>query len=256
MEQRERSDGREQGGGEGRERTSRLHHLVGGFAHEIKNPLSTIGLNLRLLEEDLAGPESPRDKRILERTRRLSKEVARLQGILQSFLDYVRAPRPVLAELRLNELVREIADLVGPTLEAGGVRLGLFLAEELPPLLADRTLLHQALLNLVTNAEQALAAAGAGGEILVSTGWEDGPGGGRHFVSVLDNGPGMDEATRERCFHPYFSTKRGGAGLGLAITRRFVEDHDGTIEVESDPGHGTRFTVRLPSRGPAIEEDA
>ena len=243
-------------------RISRMSELLGGFAHEIKNPLSTIGLNLRLLEEDLGDCEGPRHERNLQRTRRLSKEVGRLQGILEDFLAYARAPGPRLREISLNELVREVVDLSAPGIEQDGIHLGLYLQEGLPPLLADPNLLHQVLLNLLTNAQQAQNHAGIKGEILVRTGWEPGtqPGesdetAGRHLLSVQDNGPGMSEKALAQCFEPYYSTKKEGTGLGLAITKRFVEDHGGSIMVESHEGTGTRFQVWLPSRGKPKDTD-
>lgn len=230
-------------------RLARLGGLIGGFAHEIKNPLSTIGLNLKLMEEELREPLTAREKRTLKRTQRLSKEVGRLEGILDDFLNYVRAPRPKRASISLNEVVRELADLVGPGLEKEGIRLHAYLEEGLPPLGADAGMLHQALLNLVTNAQQALVDSGRKGEILIGTGQER----GYHTLSVIDSGPGMSEEIRRRCFQPYFSTKRGGTGLGLAIARRFIEDHGGDIRVESEPGAGTRFHVRVPSSLPNEE---
>lgn len=235
-------------------RISRMSDLLGGFAHEIKNPLSTIGLNLRLLEEDLSS-QGPRHATNLKRTQRLSKEVARLQGILEDFLAYARAPGPKLQEMSLNELVREVVDLSAPGIEQDGIHLGLYLQENLPPLRADPNLLHQVFLNLLTNAQQALKQAGIKGEILVRTGWEDDADGGRHLLSVMDSGPGMTEAAMNNCFDPYYSTKKGGTGLGLAITRRFVEDHGGEITVESEVGTGTRFEVWVPSRGKPLQVD-
>ncbi len=236
-------------------RFSRMSDLLGGFAHEIKNPLSTIGLNLRLLEEDLASCPGPTQDKNLQRTKRLSKEVARLQGILEDFLAYARAPGPKLQEISLNELVREVSDLSAPGIQQDGIHLGLYLQEGLPPLRADPNLLHQVFLNLLTNAQQALKLAGISGEILVRTGWEESETGGRHVLSVIDNGPGMSEEAKENCFAPYYSTKKTGTGLGLAITRRFVEDHGGEISVESQEGTGTRFQVWVPSRGKPSKED-
>lgn len=235
-------------------RISRMSDLLGGFAHEIKNPLSTIGLNLRLLEEDLAS-EGPRHDRNLKRTQRLSKEVARLQSILEDFLAYARAPGPKLQEISLNELVREVVDLSAPGIEQDGIHLGLYLQESLPPLLADPNLLHQVFLNLLTNAQQALKQAAIAGEILVRTGWEEDDDGGRHVLSVMDSGPGMSAEAMASCFDPYYSTKKGGTGLGLAITHRFVEDHGGGITVESEEGTGTRFQVWVPSLGRPAQAD-
>lgn len=238
-----------------RQRLVRLRGLVGGFAHEIKNPLSTIGLNLRLMEEELAEPLSARERRILDRTRRLTKEVDRLQAILEEFLNYVRAPEPVIQRVSLNEIVREVADLLAPEIEARGISLKLLLSEGLRRATVDARLVHQALLNLVRNAEQALTEIERPGEIIVSTAFENDGERGWHVLTVTDSGPGMAPQVLARCFQPYFSTKRGGTGLGLAITRRLIEDHGGEISVDSHEGIGTRFVIRLPFAEPADGED-
>ncbi len=227
--------------------------LVGGFAHEIKNPLSTIGLNLRLLEEELGTPENAREKRILTLSQRVSKEVVRLQDSLEDFLNFVRAPKPVLQHVSLNGIVREVTDLIAPSVERQGLRLQLLLTEGLPVATVDGRLVHQALWNLVLNAQQALVGAKRQGEIIIGTGYEAAESGqdagdGRpcHVLTVTDSGPGMAPDVVEQCFSPYYSTKKGGTGLGLAITQRFVQDHGGTIDVSSQEGVGTRFALRFP----------
>lgn len=225
----------------------RLARLVGGFAHEIKNPLSTIALNLRLMEEELEPPANAREQRFLKRTERVRREVDRLHGILEGFLGYVRAPQPVYGAVALNALVREVADLVAPELEEQGIGLQLLLTEGLETVEADSRLLHQILLNLVRNAQQALLEVEHAKELIVATAQEVEDGASTHVLSVMDNGPGMSEEVVANCFQPYWSTKRGGTGLGLAITKRFVEDHGGVIRVESQLGTGTRFSVRLPT---------
>lgn len=251
---------RERGGASepavGSKQLERLGRLVGGFAHEIKNPLSTIALNLRLMEEELAEPANAREKRFLKRTERVRREVDRLHGILESFLGYVRAPRPVLVEISLNEVVREVSELVAPEIEAKGMALRLLLTDGLADLPADGQLIHQVLINLVRNAEQALADSDAPGEIMIGTSIEEIDGRSWHQLSVTDNGPGMSEELIADCFRPYFSTKPQGTGLGLAITRRFVEDHGGSIRVESQLGIGTRFLVLFPSHANASDGES
>jgi len=238
----------------GNARYERLGDLIRGFAHEIKNPLSTIGLNLRLMEEELSEQQSPREKQFLVRTRRLAKEVERVQGVLDGFLGFLRAPEPHLVRCSLNDVVREVVDLVGPGLESQGLRLHAYLAEGLPECMADPSLLHQVLQNLIRNSEQALIHSDRRGEILVSTGQIEIDGKLWHSLSVIDGGPGMAPEVLEQCFEPYYSTKRGGSGLGLAITRRFIEDQGGTIEVESTIGTGTKFRILLPSERDDVGE--
>jgi two-component system sensor histidine kinase HydH len=232
-------------------RLARLGGLVSGFAHEIKNPLSTIGLNLGLMEEELEQQEGPRERRMLDRTRRLSREVQRLQGVLDSFLSYVRGPLPNLQSISLNSVVRELVQLVAPGLEKQGLTVSMHLSEGLPHIEADSSLLHQAVLNLVKNAEQALLGADRRGEILLATGRETHDGLDWLTLSVIDSGPGIDERAIAQIFQPYFSTKKEGTGLGLAIAQRVIEDQGGQIGVESQLGTGTRFTVRLPATSEA-----
>ncbi|PIE25138.1 MAG: two-component sensor histidine kinase [Planctomycetota bacterium] len=193
---------------------------------------------------------------MLDRTRRLKKEVERLQGILDDFLSYVRGPRPSLQRLSLNQVVREFTDLVAPGLEKQKLTVSMHLQEGLPEVLADGSLLHQALLNLVKNAEQALLGAERHGEILLSTGLEERDGRRYVQVSVIDSGPGIDAETLPELFRPYFSTKPGGTGLGLPIAQRFVEDQGGELGVESQLGIGTRFTLRLPIADERCEIEA
>ena len=238
------------GGDPSRQKLERLGRLVGAFAHEIKNPLSTIALNLSLMEEELDENAGAREKRFKTRTQRLRREVDRLHGILEGFLAYVRAPQPRIESISLNLLVRNVTDLVAPELEKEGIALRLLLTEGIDELEADGRLVHQVLLNLVRNAEQALLEVQHARELLVGTSVDASEAGRFHVLSVTDNGPGMSEEAMERCFQPYWSTKPGGSGLGLAITKRFVEDHGGEIRIESQVGVGTRFLVRLPSRSP------
>ena len=217
------------------EKLAALGRLVGGFAHEIKNPLSTIGLSLRLMEEELKEAQSVRERRLLQRTQRLAGEVERVTGILQDFLGYVRAPEPTLVSTSLNAIVRDVGELLAPEFDQASIRLHMLLAEGLPQATVDPQLVHQVLLNLLRNAEQAIGEGDGGGEILVQTSYDEGVDPPVHEIMVTDSGPGMSAEQIEACFQPYFSTKRHGTGLGLAISRRFVEDHGGEILVDSEP---------------------
>jgi signal transduction histidine kinase len=227
-------------------RLAELGQFVGGFAHEIRNPLSTIGLNLKMIEEELKEPMSPRERRVQKRLGRLSREVDRLQEILEGFLSYVRAPGPIRKKTNLNDIVRDLSDLVGPGLELTGHHLRVFLKPKIPDIEVDPSQIQQVVLNLVTNADQALQGEGRTGEILLATDRRKEGGRWVQVVTVTDSGPGMEEEILEKCFQPYFSTKSGGSGLGLAVTQRLIQDHGGEVRVESHPGHGTRFEVLLP----------
>ena len=218
------------------ERLAELGTLTGGLAHEIKNPLSTIQLNLQLLGEDLP-PDNPR---LSNRLRTVQKETARLRDIVDDFLRYAGRMELERQPTELNGMLEELIDFFTPQAQLQRVRLRLRKSDgELVAPVDDR-LLKQAILNLMINALQAMPEAG--GEIILSAAQQD----GRALLDVIDTGRGMDAQTAQRIFDAYYSTKRGGTGLGLAIARRIVQEHNGAIHVSSQPGKGSDFTISLP----------
>lgn len=249
------------------QRMAEIGAMTGGLAHEIKNPLSTIGLNAQLLGESIGELEiDEREKgRLRRRIDALRREVERLRDILQDFLKFAGAIRIEPRPTDLNTVVEELADFYMPQAAAHGVRLRTELAPG--PLTApiDPPHFKQALLNLMLNATQAMdgrpsAADGSGPhaarpkELILRTG----PFSARHDrgdaaaqghaweVHVIDTGPGIPPEVLERLFTPYFTTKSGGSGLGLATSRRLIEEHGGSIHVDSTVGAGTDFTILLP----------
>lgn len=213
--------------------------LAGGLAHEIKNPLSTISLNLDLLAEDVASGESPRDRRMLKKILAVQQECRRLEAILDDFLKFARVGELDVSEGDLNQVVRDFLEFYQPELAQNGVEVSPHLAPDLPAVRLDRDLFRQVLLNLVLNAQQAMPR---GGIIEVQTRYRN----RRIELDIIDNGCGMDEQTRSRIFDVFFSTKPAGSGLGLATVKRIVEAHGGRVTVDSAPARGTRFTVSLP----------
>jgi two-component system sensor histidine kinase HydH len=221
-----------------------LAELAGGFIHEIKNRLSTLGLNIQLLAEDFQEPQSPRERRTLERIQRLQGECGRLVEISNDFLRFARVKNLERAPANLAAVVEEMVDFFGPTAEQAKIAIKCYLPMDLPPVRLDRELFKQALLNLMLNAEQAMPE---GGELTVQAELEHGSDGALLVsLSLIDTGKGMTDETRAKLFRPFFSTKPGGTGLGLPTTRKIVEAHGGTIEVQSEVGRGTKFTIRLP----------
>jgi two-component system, NtrC family, sensor histidine kinase HydH len=218
-----------------------ISQLAGGLAHEIRNPLSTLSLNLELLAEDFQNAESPRDRRVLQRVERLRHEVHRLYGILENFLRFARVQELKLEPTDLNALVDELRDFYEPHANNKGIVIRTGYAADLPSVRLDGDLFKQAVLNLVLNAEHAMPA---GGELILTT-RRDGPS---VVLEVIDTGVGMAEEVRSRIFDAFFSTRPAGSGLGLPTTRKIIESHQGTIEVQSEPGKGSRFSVRLPAR--------
>jgi two-component system, NtrC family, sensor histidine kinase HydH len=226
-----------------------ISQLAGGLAHEIRNPLSTLSLNLDLLLEDFQNPETPRDRRVLKRLERLRPEVQRLHGILESFLRFARVQELKLEPTDLNTVIDELRDFYEPHAATRGIVIRTRFAHDLPLCLLDRELFKQAALNLVLNAEHAMPS---GGELILTTG----RGGPWVKLEVIDTGVGMTEEIRARIFDAFFSTRSGGSGLGLPTCRKIVEAHGGTIQVQSELGKGSQFSVRLPvyeGESPAAE---
>ena len=232
-----------------REQVAFLSRLAAGLAHEIKNPLSTMAINLTLLEEEWkraaqarsqTHPElTPREQRCMKRVQTLKREVQRLEVILDEFLRYAKGGEINRSPKDLVGIVRELVEFVEPEDQLAGIRHHVDLPSSLPMVMLDEGAFRQALLNLLVNARQAMPS---GGELIVRLQRQ----GNFAELSVTDTGVGMDDESLERCFDVYWSTKRDGTGLGLATARRVVEEHEGTIRVVSEVGRGTSFSIVLP----------
>lgn len=216
--------------------------LAGGLIHEIKNPLNSLNLNLQLLAEDWRHAKTPEERRALKRIQVLQGETRRLAGILDDFLGFVRGHRLTLTECDLNKVIDEVLTFLAPEMEsrAIGVRTSL---GPLPVLRLDSGLIKQVLLNLLLNAEQAMEE-GRSREIIVRTALVD--GGVR--LDLIDTGKGIPPENLPKVFEAFFSTRKGGTGLGLPTARRIIEEHGGHISVHSEVGRGSCFTIALPVR--------
>ncbi|MCZ6602180.1 MAG: ATP-binding protein [Planctomycetota bacterium] len=218
-----------------------LTTLAGGLVHEIKNPLSTLNLNLQLLKEDWVHVDDPNAGRSLRKIDILLKEVRRLESILNDFLRYVRGFNVSLEDCDVNGIVDEVLDFMAPELEQGSIRLWKSLDAKLPQTQLDPDLFKQAFLNLIINARQAMPE---GGELMIRT-LQSRAG---IVIEITDTGRGMSAEQKTKIFNAYFSTRKGGTGLGLTMTRDIVEAHGGKIFVESEEGKGSRFTFGIPIR--------
>jgi signal transduction histidine kinase len=219
-----------------------LAELAGGFIHEIKNHLSTLGLNLQLLAEDFQEPENQRERRALERIQRLQGECQRLVDVANDFLRFARIQDLDKKPTSLAKIIEEMIDFFSPTARSAHVEIKSFVSADLPLVPLDSELFKQALLNLMLNAEQAMPE---GGEITIQACQEK----DALCLSLIDTGKGIPEEVLGKIFQPFFSTRSGGHGLGLPTTRKIIEAHGGTIEVQSEIGRGTKFTIRLPISG-------
>jgi signal transduction histidine kinase len=247
------------------ERLAELGAMTGGLAHEIKNPLSTIGLNAQLLAEAVAESDLPDDQRerMLRRLESLSREVERLRGILNDFLQFAGRVRLDPKEKNLVTIVEDLSDFFSPQCTQARITLRVQVADGPVLVRVDEGLLKQALLNLMINALQAMSPAppdadrATSPEAPASRALQEGRPRGDLIlkveadeaearVRVIDTGPGIEPDKLEAIFHPYVSHKAGGTGLGLPTARRIVEEHGGRLTVTSAPGKGSEFVIALP----------
>ncbi len=221
------------------EQYAELAELAGGFIHEIKNHLSTLGLNLQLLAEDFQDPQSQRERRALDRVSRLQNECQRLVDVSNDFLRFARVKDLDFKPTALRELIEELVDFFMPTARQAKIEIKSYLPTSLPTVSLDQEMFRQALLNLLLNAQQAMPD---GGEITIQAEERD----NGVSLSLIDTGKGMTPEVMARVFRPFFSTKPGGSGLGLATTRKIILAHGGTIDVQSEVGRGSKFAIFLP----------
>lgn len=221
-----------------------LSRLAGGLAHELKNPLSTLALHLALLHEEWVEEEGPKAGRTLRTLNTLQTEVSRLNEILEDFLRFARTDEIDLQPESLNDLVEEVVRFIQPEAQAQGVEIETFLDLEQPTLQLDRGRMKQVVLNLLINARQAMEGRQSGRITIMTR--PDSSDSNAVMLEIVDDGPGMTAETLNQCFDIYYSSKRGGSGLGLALVKRVVESHGGEVEIQSSPGHGTRVLIHLP----------
>jgi two-component system, NtrC family, sensor kinase len=241
------------------ERLGAVGKLAAHVTHEVRNPLSSIGLNLDLLEDELGAGDSEA-RALLTAIRR---EVGRLVALSDQYLSMARQAEPELIETDLAQLVRASIAFIRPDVERHGVQLELEVGEDLPWVLVDPGQVRQVLYNLVRNAREALVDHGRivvtvrgisetareseAGIVETSAEEAQSPRGAVE-LAVTDNGPGVPLANLSQVFDPFFTTKEHGTGLGLALTRQMVEAHGGSLGYEEPTGGGSRFVVTFPLR--------
>jgi two-component system, NtrC family, sensor histidine kinase HydH len=243
-----------------RDRLAALGQMAAGLAHEIKNPLGSIKGAAQLLLDGTDGPLPPTSRDFLDI---IIEEVDRLDRVVGSALDYARPREGDPVPLDVNAVVRRTMQILGPA-ATNAVQIDYALEEDLPRVRVDAEQLRQVLMNLVYNG---LHAMGSRGTLTISTrrrrgalaGWHrqdlgaDSPGWVE--ISVKDTGQGISPKILNNLFVPFFSTKSKGTGLGLAISQRIVQAAGGSIEVTTQEGTGSTFTVVLPASGRAHQDD-
>ena len=225
------------------ERLVAVGKMAATITHEVRNPLSSIGLNTELLQEELAELSNKDTDEALALCRSITAEVNRLTEITEEYLHFARLPQPRLRDEDLNGIVSSVAAFENEQLALRGVRLRVELHKPMPQVCIDERQVRQALLNLLRNAADAVEEIG-GGSVSVTTALS--ATGDAAIFSVADDGPGISDELAPKLFDPFFSAKPGGTGLGLALTHQIITEHGGSIRVDSKPGHGARFIVTLP----------
>ncbi len=217
-----------------------LTTLAAGVAHEIKNPLGSIGIHIQLMQKMLAAAKSVPSSDISGYLDIVNEEVERLNRIVMDFLFAVRPMDINLSNHDLNALLHEIMDFMKYEISEGGVELVEDYQVDIPHILLDDKFIKQAILNIVKNA---LNAMPDGGTLTVTTRYR----GDEVLLRIIDTGSGMSEEVLNKIFEPYFTTKEFGSGIGLTIVYKIVKEHRGEISVISQEGKGTTFTLSFPT---------
>lgn len=220
-----------------------LAQLTGRLIHDIKNHISTLGLNLQLLAEDLHEPETPKERRSHQRVLRLQHETQRLAELSNDFLRFIQQRDLQMSPTKINDIIDDLVDFYGPSARQAHVEIKTFLPGDLPVIDLDVEPFKQGLLNLMLNAVQAMPQ---GGTLSIQAELDQNSQPHRLLLNFIDTGIGMTKEVQEQIFKPFFSLRSGGTGLGLPTLKKVIEAHGGTISVQSEPGKGTKFIIALP----------
>jgi signal transduction histidine kinase len=217
------------------DRLTAIGKISGGVAHEVKNPLNAILLHVEVARAKLAVGDTD----VVPQMEIIAREILRLDRVVKTFLDFTRPVELNLATVPLDGLVGEIVELARPQAEASRIRIEVQPQADGAEVRIDRDLFKQAVLNVVVNAMQAMPD---GGELR----FESSANAEAAEIRISDTGSGIPAELRDKIFRLYFTTRKQGSGIGLAMTFRIVQLHDGTIDFTSEPGKGTTFLIRLP----------
>ncbi len=218
------------------DRLAAISRVSGGVAHEVKNPLNAILLHVEVARAKLGRG----DTEIGQQMEIISREILRLDRVVKTFLDFTRPVELNLSNVALADLVAETVELARPQAAARQIRIVVDERTDGAEIRVDRDLMKQAVLNVVVNAIEAMPE---GGELR----FESSAGEDAAEIRIADTGPGIPPDLREKIFRLYFTTKKEGSGIGLAMTFRIVQLHDGTIDFTSEPGKGATFIIRIPT---------
>ena len=222
------------------ENLASLTNLAAAVAHEIKNPLAAISIHVQLLRKNFKACNLAINTKAQKHLDVVEEEIERLNKIVVDFLFAVRPLQCEFVPVNVNELIKSLFATFQEEFFAAKISILPQLDNELPVIQADERFLRQALMNILTNAKAAMMPAG--GELGITTRFDQ----ERVYIIITDTGKGIPPDILHKIFEPYFTTKPDGSGLGLTMTYKVIKEHGGDIQVHSDIGKGTRFTLILP----------
>ena len=218
-----------------------IEEVAAGVAHEVRNPLNALQINLQILEQELRDLVPDRGAHIYAVLNKISNELSNLDNFVAEFLRYARPPRLKIERLPIRPLLTDLVTFLEPAFGAKKVALRLATTQEPRIIHADSFQLKHAILNLLLNALQATAP---GGSVVLTTAKDQ----GRLSIEVRDSGEGIPADKLERVFDVFFTMREGGTGLGLPISRRIIDEHGGSLTLSSEAGRGTTARILLPLR--------
>ncbi len=217
-----------------------LGRIAAGIAHEIRNPLSGINIYLSTLEKLVDRPGSrPKIDQIISQLQSASRKI---ESVIKKVMDFAKPGLPKFAMIRINKPVEDALNLTAVTLRKGGIGIEKYLGKNIPPCYADSHFIEEAVLNLLSNAAEAMRQMDAGKKIAVKTGVK----GDSIFITVSDSGPGVPADVRDKVFEPFFTTKNDGTGIGLSLCHRIVSDHKGVLHIDQSDMGGAEFRLEIP----------
>ena len=220
------------------EKIAAVGQIAAGVTHEVKNPLNSLSINAQMLMKELV-EKFGLDSSAYESASLIRSEINRINNILEEFVKFAKFPEPEFSENDINQVIKEVYDLISESAKESDVKVMLSLQENIPLFRFDAGQLIEVLINLAQNAIKAMRD---GGLLEINTAQND----DNIIISVTDSGEGISERNFDKVFSPFFSTREGGLGLGLSIVQRIVESHGGKVSCQSNVGEGTVFEVVLP----------
>ena len=222
------------------DKMSSLGRVAAGIAHEIRNPLSGINIYLNNLERICdRGGDKEKIKGIIEQ---LQSASGKIESVIRRVVDFSKPSEPKFITTNINQSIEEAINLSSVSLRKIGIKVEKNLAEDLPPCYADPSLIEAVILNIITNAAEAMRNIAEAKKIEINSSFES----NHIFVRISDSGPGVPPDIREKVFDPFYTTKNTSTGIGLSICHRIISDHGGSISISTGKWGGAEFVIELP----------